>query len=373
MSALLSACGIQGSANTTRDNIDWPAFWRKQRPTKELQFANWPLYIDQDKGHSESLALFEKATGIRVTYHAVIQDNATFYATQSPILRAKGSTGYDIVVMTNGWELTEMIDNGFVMQLDHSQLPNFAKYASPGVKNPNYDPGNAHSVVWQSGLTGLAVNTKYIKRDITSFKDLMDPAFRGHVGMMGDLTELGSAALMATGVDPSKSKPADWRRARDWLKKLAPSVSGYYDQSYINHIQNGDTWITQAWSGDVFQAQVSGYPHIKFITPDEGFMMWHDNMLIPMQAANPVSALKWMNFYYQPKIAGIVEDYVNYICPVPAAEDYIRHQLDDPDVANSPLIFPTNEVLSRARSFYVFHNYDEYSTWNSIFNSVVQS
>jgi spermidine/putrescine transport system substrate-binding protein len=374
LAALLAGCSIQGSvAAEAEDKIDWASFWKNAKKTSTLNFANWPLYIDSQHGKSQSLENFEAASGIHVNYQAVIQDNATFYATVSPILRAHGATGYDLVVMTNGWELTEMIQNGFVCELDHSKLPNFTKYASKSVTNPNYDPGNKHSVVWQTGFTGIAYNPKYIDREITSFEDLLDPAFKGRVGMMSDNTELGSAALLALGIKPETSTQDDWKKAQAWLKKQRPLVSGYYDQSYINHLENGDTWITQAWSGDVFQAQQSGFPHLKFVTPKEGQMMWHDNMMIPRQASNPLSAISWMDYYYTPKTAGIVEDWVNYVCPVPGAQAYVRDQLKDPTVANSPLVFPTTSVLDQSHEFRVFENYDEYSVWNGLFNAVIQS
>ncbi len=373
-SAILSSCSIEGSiAQQAATRVDWTKYWAEHEKTGTLDFANWPLYIDSEKGKTKSLELFTEATGIQVDYQAVIQDNATFYATVSPELRAHEATGYDIVVMTNGWELTEMIQNGFVAQLDHSRLPNFARYAADNVKNPNYDPGNRHSVVWQTGLTGLAYNTKLIDREITSFQDLLDPAFTGHVGMMSDNTELGSAALLALGITPADSTPADWRKAAAWLKTVRPSVAGYYDQSYIDKLENGDTWISQAWSGDVFQAQQSGFPHIKFVTPKEGQMIWHDNMLIPMQASHPVDALEWMNFYYTPKIAGIVEDWVNYVCPVPGAKGYIAGALDDATVANSPLVFPDASVDKASHEFYVYKDYDEYEEWNTVFNPIIQS
>ena len=66
-------------------------------------------------------------------------------------------------------------------------------------------------------------------------------------------------------------------------------VRQYYDQSYIKALENGDTWIIQAWSGDVFQANAYGYKDLKFIVPKEGVMLWHDNMMIPMGAANPLT------------------------------------------------------------------------------------
>ena len=169
------------------------------------------------------------------------------------------------------------------------------------------------------------------------------------------------------------SRAADWRRAAEWLKKVQPNVAGYYDQSYIDKIQNGDTWLTQAWSGDVFQPQANGATDLEFVIPAEGQMVWHDNMLIPMQAQTPLSALRWVDFYYTPEIAGTVEDWVNYVCPVPAARDYILNQLDDPDVANSPLVFPDAAVDKVTHNFRVFKGYDEYEEWNSIFNPVIQA
>jgi spermidine/putrescine transport system substrate-binding protein len=373
-SSILSACGIKGSvAAASQVKVDWTAYWARQKKAGTLDFANWPLYIDQEKGKSESLELFTKTTGIKVDYQAVIQNNAPFYATVSPELRAHEAIGYDLVVMTNGWELTEMIDNGFLVPLDHSRLPNFARYASPAVKDPNYDPGNRYSVVWQTGFTGIAYNSKLIDRPITSFDDLMDPAFKGHVGMMSDNTELGSAALLKLGIEPATSTPADWRKAAAWLRSQRSLVAGYYDQSYIQYLENGDTWISQAWSGDVFQAQQSGYPHIKFVTPTEGQMIWHDNMLIPRQAAHPLDALMWMDFYYTPRIAGIVEDWVNYVCPVPEAQAYIASVIKDPVVAKSPLVFPDTAVDKASHNFYVYRDYDEFQEWNDVFNPIIES
>ena len=49
-------------------------------------------------------------------------------------------------------------------------------------------------------------------------------------------------------------------------------------------------------------------------------MHWTDNMMIPMNARNPLSAMAWMNYYYQPRVAAMVADWVEYITPVPDAQ-----------------------------------------------------
>jgi spermidine/putrescine transport system substrate-binding protein len=373
LSSLLAACGIAGTDSREGSHkVDWAAYWRDQKKTGQLNFANWPLYIDSEHGKSESLVDFTNSTGIKVDYEAVIQGDAPFYAAIEPLLSAQEATGYDIVVMTNGWYLTQLINSNFLVELDHSKLPNFTQYASDLVKNPNYDPGNKFSVTWQTGFTGIAYNTKFIKRPITSFEDLADPAFKGHVGMMNDNVELGCAALLRMGVKPENSTPKQWAESTKWLEKQRELVLGYYDQSYIQYLENEDTWITQAWSGDVFQANLSGYPHLKYVVPKEGQVVWHDNMLIPRQAQNPLSALDWMNFYYTPKIAGIVEDWVNYVCPVPKAQQYIADVIKDPTVAGSPLVFPPASITAQSNPYYVYKDYDEYETWNDTYNPIIE-
>jgi spermidine/putrescine transport system substrate-binding protein len=228
-------------------------------------------------------------------------------------------------------------------------------------------------MVWQTGFTGLAYNEKLTGGPITSFQDLLDPKFKGKIGMFSDNTEIGNAALLAVGADPTNSTQADWQKARDWLDKVKPNVAKFYDQGYSDALQNGDIWISQAWSGDVFQIQAAGHSEIKYVIPKEGQMMWHDNMVIPITASHPVDALTWMDYYYQPEVAGTIEDYDNYVCPVPAAKDYILNTLQDPDVANSPLVFPSDSDLAKSHEFRVFANRTEYDKWNTVFNPVIQS
>jgi spermidine/putrescine transport system substrate-binding protein len=375
LSSLLAACGVSGTktAGKVKSSQYWATWWSKQKKHGVLNFANWPLYIDTSHGQHPSLNQFTKATGIKVNYTEPIQDNQSFYATIAPTLQAGQSIGYDIIVITNGWQLTELIDNGWLIPLDHSLIPNYFKYADKTVQNPNYDPGNKYTVAWQSGYTGIGYNPKLTGREITSLHDLFDPKFKGHVGMMSDNTELGSAGLLLLGIDPATSTVSDWRKAAALMQKQRNQglVRQYYDQSYIKALESGDTWITQAWSGDIFQANASGYKDLKFVVPKEGIMQWTDNMMIPMHASNPVDASDWMNFYYQPKIAAEVADWVNYITPVPAAQQILLKQ--DPPVGKSPLVFPTAAMKAKTHKYYVYKNYSEFNTWNSIFNPIIQA
>jgi spermidine/putrescine transport system substrate-binding protein len=370
ISPLAAACG--GSSTPPTAKIGDAAWWRAQKPTGELVFANWPLYIDYRNWLKDRPTLneFSRQSGVMVTYEEIIENNAGFATKMAGILRTGRPTGYDIVVLTNSWQLTQLIDGGLLIPLDHSQLGNFNRYASPLVKSPAYDHGNKYTAAWQSGFTGIAYDPRRTGRPITSIHDLWDPAFAGRVGMMTDLNDFGSAGLLYIGADVTNSTEDDWHRAGEQLQlqKDKGIVRRYYDQTYINALERGDIWISQAWSGDVFQARASGYPHLEFVVPSEGVMHWTDNMMIPMHAANPQSAIMWMDFYYQPEVAARVADWVNYITPVPDARGIIAGQLHDPAVAGSPLVFPTSDI--NAHDYRVFRGPAEADTWKTIFGSI---
>jgi len=82
------------------------------------------------------------------------------------------------MVITNGWYFTQLVNNGFLNELDLSRLPNFFKYASP-CEEPSYDPEQALGDL-QTGFTASLQHEDDQARD-HKFQRLADPAFSGHV------------------------------------------------------------------------------------------------------------------------------------------------------------------------------------------------
>jgi spermidine/putrescine transport system substrate-binding protein len=375
LAALLDACGVGGSSaagSTSPGTFDWSA----QTLNHKLNFANWPYYIDTSHGTHPTLDTFTKQTGIEVNYKPVINDNQAFYAKLKPQLQAGQSTGWDIIVITNGAQLSELIGNNWLIPLDLSQLPNFTKYASDSIKSPSYDPGNKYSVVWQSGFTGIAYSpkaTQALGREPDSLADLWDPALAGHVGMMSDNTELGSIGLLHLGIEPSTSTPSDWTKAAQVLQQQKSDgiPLGYYDQGYVNKLENGDTWLTQAWSGDIFLANESGYPELKFVVPDEGVMFWHDNLMIPVGSPDPLDAITYMNYVYDPQVAALMANYIWYVTPVPDAKPIVASLPGGKPVADSPLVFPDQAMYNQTHTYYVYKGTDDLDQWNNTFDPII--
>ncbi|MEV4112000.1 spermidine/putrescine ABC transporter substrate-binding protein [Nonomuraea sp. NPDC049695] len=375
----LAACGVQGQKAAPPKADAVKDFWAKQTKHGKVVFANWPEYMPEDQA---PLKKFQQATGISYEYKEVIQENAEFFGKADPVLRAGQPLGYDIVVMTNGVQLQHMIDLGYATPLDHAQLPNFEANAGQKFKERAYDPGNKYTVPYTSGVTGIAYNTKYVDDDITSIEALFDPKYKGRVGMMSDAQEIGNFAMFALGIDPEKSSEADWKKAGEKLKaqRDAGIVRKYYDQSYIDAVAKGDVWVSMAWSGDVFQRQLAGEP-VKFVVPEEGGTIWTDNMLIPKGAANPVDALMLMDYLYQPVVAAELDEFIQYVTPVPAVQDLMREKAKTAegkdkkaleDMVDSPLMFPSEADYAKLRSYTPLTTQQE-QVFNPIFQSVTQA
>lgn len=377
----LAACGVSGAGKKVTVNqaqAQAKKFWASQHQHGKVNFTNWPLYIDTNH---DTLKKFTAATGITVTYSENIQDDPSWFAKIDPMIRAGQSTGYDLMVVTDGFEFAELVALGELIPLDQSMLVNFHKNASAKFQHRSFDPGNTYSIPWASGSTGIAWNPKFIKTPITSISELWNPKYAGHVGMMKDIQEIGNFGMIKNGVNPEVSTPADWQKAADVLKQQRKSgiVRAYYDQSYISALAKGDIWITMAWSGDVFQQNLSSGTNLQFVVPDEGGTIWTDNMMIPKYAQNPYDAMKLMDWFYRPEIAALLTESINYITAVPGAKAIIEADAAKAtgsakasllEVANSSLVWPTDAIYGR------LHNYVDVSgkaktTYQSIFEPVV--
>jgi len=386
VSLTLAACGVKGAKKTPNSSAVSSAaksFWDTQTKTGTLDFANWPLYIDvndKNKNDHPSIDLFTKQTGIKVKYSEVIQENASFFGKIQPQLAAGQNIGYDIIVITNGTYLDKLRQLGYLQPLNQKLMTNFNANASTLVKDPSYDKGNTYTMAWQSGMTGIGYDPKRVGKDITSWQDLLGPKLKSKVGMFADNQDLPNSALLAVGVNPEDSQEADWHTAADWLKKGRSNVRKYYEQGYIDALSKGDIWASMAWSGDIFQANANG-ANLKFVVPQEGAVLWTDNMCIPKGAKHPVDAMTYMDFVYDPKIAAMLAEYINYITPVPDAKAVIQQDAaaakgDDKayleGLVTSPLIFPSSEDYSRLHRYRVLTAAEE-RTWNSIFEPIYQS
>ena len=357
----------------------------------EVHFANWPVYIDKAKDpetgerYSPSLRMFEEETGVSVNYAEVIQENASFFGKLQPQLQAGQATGWDIIVMTNGWEFTALVRNGWVYPLDTTKRPNFDGNALDWAADPPFDPGAQHSMAYQSGITGMVYNADLIA-PIATLDDLADPSKvpPDSVGMIK--ADMPDFVMINLWIDPTTSGPDGWREAADWLIKQRETgvVRQYYEQGYVDDLTAGNLAASMAWSGDVFYYQVwGGYPNLEFVFPEGGGYLWTDNMMVPAGAANPVAALALMDWFYRPDIATMLQEFIFYMSPCAGTQELILEDAAAAEeegskgyanklraTAENEYLFPSDELLARCSFGRQLETDEEKEEWDSIFEPI---
>ncbi len=138
-------------------------------------------------------------------------------------------------------------------------------------------------------------------------------------------TDFPTSAMIVMGIDPAKSTEEDWKRAAEEMKKLKPQIREFVDNSGMaDALSSGNAWISQAYSGDIYQLNIGGSPDIKFVIPKEGATYWTDNMAIPKNAKHPLDAITYMDYVYRPEVAAELVEGIAYITPVPAAKEQLQ-------------------------------------------------
>ena len=319
---------------------------------KRLVVSNWPAYIDPaTKKQRGTLQDFESATGIKVDYTDDVSDNAEFFAKVRNQLGDCQPIGRDMMMLTD-WMAARMIGLGWVQPLDADKVPNLHKNLISSLQGRQWDKDRTYSAPWQSGLTGIAYNSKLTK-EVGSFSDLLTrPDLKGKITLLSEMRDTMAFMLKIVGADPDKFTADEWDNSIDKLRGVvkAGQVRAFTGNEYIQDLTAGNIVACEAWSGDVIAAQFDN-PDIKFVVPEEGLSLWSDNMLVPNMSQHQGNAEKWIDFYYEPEVAAKLAAYVNYICPVEGARDAMV-KVDDSLVDNK-LIFPSEEDLKDTFDFMV--------------------
>jgi len=308
-----------------------------------LNISNWPYYID-----GETAANFQDATGISVSYTQDIGDNNDFFAKiREPLSRGQ-DIGRDIIVLTD-WMAAKMIRLGYVEELNKDNIPNWVNLTE-SLKDVSFDAGRKYSLVWQSGFTGIGYNPELTGRKLTSINDIFDPEFSGHVTMLTEMRDTLGLVMLGMDIDPADCTLEDAQAAVAKIQEYVDNghIRAFTDNSYGDDLARGDVWAAFAWSGDMVQLKADD-PNLELLLPEEGFMVWSDNAMIPKGAKHKEAAEQFLNYCYDPVNFALIAAYVQYIAPVQGTQEAIA-EIDETLVDN-PLIFPDEETLSRAHVF----------------------
>ncbi len=302
-------------------------------PANEIVVYNWSEYIDP-----EIYTMFEEEFGI-----SIVEDN--FSSNEELLAKLQGgATGYALIVPSD-YTVSIMKEEGMLAELDQSNVPNLSNLAER-FRNLPFDPGNQYCAPYQWGTTGLG----YIDGEVetpTSWAVLFEPdpnaPTYGRTTMLDDVRESFAAALVYLGYDINTTDEAQLEEAKNLLIQAKPGLAGYDSDTFEDQLASGENLLAHGWNGDFLVAQEEN-ENIAYTVPEEGGVVWVDNICIPSTATpeEKLAGEMFINFLLRDDIGAMLSEYNYYASPNAASEALL-----DEEFLSDPAVYPPEAVLDR--------------------------
>ncbi len=203
------------------------------------------------------------------------------------------------------------------------------------------------------GAVGLAVNVPKAEAALggpvpNSWSVLFDPLVSqrlAHCGIsvLDAPDEVLSILLNYRGYALAKSSTRRIEMTSKTLALLRPHLRYVDSERYIEDLQNGSLCVSLAWVGDALAAAAAGQP-VKFVIPEEGSVLFIDNLTIPATSRHPDLAHRFINYLMQPQVAAQISQETLY----PSANADAK-ALMDPALRDQPGLYP--DLVTKRRLF----------------------
>lgn len=350
--SLLAGCGDSGSSTASTTTA------AGAKPTGRIDFISWQGY-DAPK----AMAPFKKRTGI--TLKATYMGNHD--EIQTKILAARGTKSLDMITYSQGYQpLYEELK--ILTPLDEERIPNignlFPFFAGDYKNFWVREDGTRIGVPFNWGFVAMSYDSGKISQPAT-YEDLLDPKFKGKIGIPEDLIGVAQLAAHVVGVDITKMTEADFSKVTDFLTQMVGQTKGVSPTYGDLATRFADGAIVAAFCGwapvDGLAAE-GGNKKVRTVLPDGGGVGYCDALAIPPTADNPDAAYAWINETLVPEVAAKILVSLGTATPVEPAVPLLPKALqaaypyDDIDafIAKAPMY-----ALPPFKS-------DEYVTWPQV-------
>jgi spermidine/putrescine transport system substrate-binding protein len=297
-----------------------------------LHVYNWTTYVAED-----TISNFEKLCAVTVTYDTYDGMDALTEAL------GNGNPDFDIVVPSD-YVIPDLINAGLLIPIDLGKIQNFQN-VSFDLMNPWYDPGNRYTVPYQWGTIGIGYNHNKTGVDVTSWQQLFQ--YQGNVAWLEDKRSMLGIALKLLGFDPNSSKADEVNAAKQFLIDNSKNMNAIAPDDGQERLVRGEDDMVIEYSGDIFQKidECSSDPNCKadyrYSVPQEGTIIWTDNVAIPKGAKNIPLAHAFIDYLLDPQVGADISNYTSYATP---DQQSIDMKLIDEDLLNNTAIYPSEDV-----------------------------
>jgi spermidine/putrescine transport system substrate-binding protein len=268
--AFLEACGKGTPPSATGSPfplarpdhpVRWPIFpdnkpiasSLKPEQNATLKLYNWVEYI-----YKKSLRDFEA----KYSKYNVTVELSTFDTMDEALQKVRsGQVEYDLMIPTVD-VLGKLVELKFLRPLNHSYIPNLSN-VWPELQDPYYDRGAQYTVPYVVYTTGVAWRTDLVSEDIAArrmpYDVFWDPQYRGKAEVLDDYRETIGMTLLRNGIyDVNTGSTKNLNLARDQLLQMAKATNPLVNINDYIDLPEGKVSITEAWSGDMVNAQYYG-------------------------------------------------------------------------------------------------------------------
>ncbi len=301
----------------------------------DLLFGNWSEYMNP-----ELIDLFEETYDVSVT--------EDFYTSNEALLAQIRAGGADFdVIVPSDYMVEIMIDEDILLALDHDVIPNMSNIAGE-FDDPPYDPGLVYSMPYQWGTTGIGINVAEVGDVTPSWDLLFDPdvagALPGEISILDDPREGMAAALFWLGYDPNTTDEGELEEAAAAIETARDWTVTYTSDQYAELLLTGETVAGHGYSGGFLDSffGVDNPEDYDYVIPEEGAIIWTDNMAILADASSVCTAHTFINFILDAENGAELTNWTYYASPNAGSAEFIEEE-----ITTDPTIYPPDDVREK--------------------------
>jgi len=296
----------------------------------KVNFYNWDTYIGES-----TLDDFENLSGIEANM-SLFADNDELFAR----LR-EGNPGFDVIVPSDTY-VARMLAADMLEPLDYSMIPNVSNLNPLFAEDASYDPGRKYSVTYMWGTMGVGYRKSAVPGGITSWSQLFDSdEFSGRMAILSESSSMIGMVSMYLGTGMNPATQAEIDAAIDLLIAQKPHIKSVAEDNGQDLLISGEVDVCIEWSGDIGQVMLED-DDLDYVIPQEGSLIWADNLAIPKGAPHPKNAHAFINYILDAQAGALIADYIQYATPNEAARGLLNA-----DYNENPSVFPPEEVLAK--------------------------
>ena len=200
---------------------------------------------------------------VKVDYSYVATDAESF-------AKAENNSDLDVIhPCVNYYRL--FVEKGLVQPIDTSRIKNWSSIYPEFAKLGEVD-GKQYFIPWDWGYEAILVRTDMVKNIPTSWADLWNNEYKGHLSIYDNGESAYQIAALALGFDPDNATPEQDAQIKQKLLDLKPNLVSYWSDptEASNLMASGNLWvIASAWNESYFSLYSDKKTPVKYVMPKE--------------------------------------------------------------------------------------------------------